>query len=233
MSITWFAPSVMTNKFHAVLFDLDGTFADTAPDLIAALNRTRAEEDLPALPAAALRPWVSTGTSALVHRAFGSEVADATFLQRRERFLAHYAANLTQHTRLFPEILELLTRIEAQALAWGIVTNKRASLTDPLMAQLGYTQRAACIISGDTTPHPKPHPAPLWYACTQIGCNPTQAVYIGDAQRDIEAGQRAGMPTVAVGFGYIEPGDDPQAWGADFYAATPQALRDWVLARLG
>ncbi len=219
----------MPTELRALLFDLDGTFADTAPDLVAALNQARADESLPPLPTAALRPWVSTGTSALVQRAFDTDAADTRFPERRARFLAHYAAALTRHTRLFPAVARLVLLAEARQIAWGIVTNKRAALTEPLMQQLGYAQRAACIVSGDTTPHPKPHPAPLLHACAQIGCHPSQALYLGDARRDIEAGQRAGLVTVAVGFGYIEPGDDPACWGADFYLATPQALETWFL----
>jgi phosphoglycolate phosphatase len=215
-------------KLRAVFFDLDGTLADTAPDLAAALNHTRADEGLPPLPHALIRPWVSAGSSALVRMAFDPEPNPADFAARRLRFLTHYAAELTHHTRLFPGMETVITTLEAQGIAWGIVTNKPAWLTEPLVRQLGYYERAACVVSGDTTPHPKPHPAPLLHACAQVGCNPAAAVYVGDARRDIEAGQRAGMPTLAALFGYIEPGDDPTTWGAQAYLDAPLALLTWL-----
>jgi phosphoglycolate phosphatase len=153
---------------------------------------------------------------------------DARFAPQRQRFLDIYREHLTQETRLFPGMDEVLRAIEERGMNWGVVTNKPAWLTNPLMEQMGLTQRAACIVSGDTTPERKPHPAPMLHACHQAGSHVWQCLYVGDAQRDIEAGKRAGMKTLAALFGYIGAADEPQLWDADAMIQHPLEILDWL-----
>ena len=213
---------------RAVLFDLDGTFADTAPDLAYALNETLLRFGGAALPYERIRPHVSHGATALIRLGFGLEPGSDAFEARRRVLLDVYQANLCRDTRPFDGIPAVLDALEANALAWGIVTNKPSWLTDPLMALLGLATRAGCVVSGDTTPTPKPHPAPILHACAQLGVPPARCVYVGDAQRDIEAGRRAGTATLAVGFGYLQDHDDPAAWGADGLIDRPLDLLKWL-----
>jgi len=217
-----------TRAIRAVLFDLDGTFADTAPDLAYALNETLRLFGGSALPFASIRPHVSHGATALVRLGFGLEHGTEAFEARRRALLEVYAANLCRDTRPFDGIPALLDALEAHGLRWGIVTNKPSWLTDPLMAQLGLAARAGCIVSGDTTPTPKPHPAPILHACAQLGVSPAQCVYVGDAARDIEAGRRAGTATLAATFGYLQEHEDPAQWGADALVDGPLDLLDWL-----
>ncbi len=217
---------------RCVLFDLDGTLLDTAPDMVAAINRVRREEGLPPLPFAALRDHVSHGSAALVRLAFGSGQDPDTFERRRRAFLDHYRAGLCARTRLFPGLAEVLARLEADGLPWGVVTNKPAWLTDPLLAELGLAQRAACVLSGDSTPERKPHPLPLLTAAARCGVAPGRCLYLGDAERDIEAGNRAGMTTLIARWGYIDAGQAPQRWGADGALDHPAQLFDWLDTRL-
>ncbi len=211
---------------QAVLFDLDGTFADTAPDLAAALNKVRQEQGLPALPFEQIRPVVSHGGIALIKLGF-AHIPDNSpeFENLRQRLLDIYKNNLSQLTRLFDGMDELLSELENSAIAWGIVTNKPSWLTDPLMAQLGYSQRAGTIVSGDTTKERKPHPEPLFHACREINRQPEHCLYVGDAKRDIIAGKRAGMKTLGALFGYIEADDNPESWGADALIQHPQEIK--------
>ena len=213
---------------RAVLFDLDGTFADTAPDLAYALNETLRRFGGAELPYERIRPHVSHGATALIRLGFGLEPGGEGFEERRQVLLRVYQDNLCRDTRPFDGILAVLDALEASAMAWGIVTNKPSWLTDPLMAQLGLAERAGCVVSGDTTPTPKPHPAPILHACAQLGVPPAQCVYVGDAERDIEAGRRAGTATLAVRFGYLQDHEDPSAWGADGLIASPLGLLDWL-----
>jgi phosphoglycolate phosphatase len=213
---------------RAVLFDLDGTFADTAPDLAYALNETLRRFGGAELPYERIRPHVSHGATALIRLGFGLEPGGEGFEERRQVLLRVYQDNLCRDTRPFDGILAVLDALEASAMAWGIVTNKPSWLTDPLMAQLGLAERAGCVVSGDTTPTPKPHPAPILHACAQLGVPPAHCVYVGDAERDIEAGRRAGTATLAVGFGYLQDHEDPSAWGADGLIASPLGLLDWL-----
>lgn len=212
----------------AVLFDLDGTFADTAPDLAYALNETLRRYGAPALPYERIRSQVSHGATALIRLGFGLEPGGEAFEERRQVLLRVYQDNLCRDTRPFDGIPAVLDALEAHALAWGIVTNKPSWLTDPLMAQLGLAARAGCVVSGDTTPTPKPHPAPILHACAQLGVPPARCVYVGDAARDVEAGRRAGAATLAATFGYLQDDEDPAAWGADGLIATPLDLLDWL-----
>ncbi len=213
---------------QAVLFDLDGTFADTAPDLAAALNQVLQEQGKPALPFEHIRPVVSLGGIALIKLGFDIPQESPEFEVLRQRLLAIYKNNISQLTQLFEGMDELVTELENSDIAWGIVTNKPSWLTDPLMAQLGYTQRARTIVSGDTTSERKPHPEPLFHACRKINCPPDQCLYVGDAERDIIAGKRAGMKTLGALFGYIEADDDPRTWGADALIEHPREIKDFL-----
>ncbi|MFM1891347.1 MAG: hypothetical protein RLZ44_424 [Pseudomonadota bacterium] len=200
---------------RAVLFDLDGTFADTAPDLAYALNQTLAAFGLPPLPFERIRPVVSHGGLALIRLGFGLEPEQPGFAERRQHLLDVYHANLCRETRLFDGMAEVLAALEAHGLPWGIVTNKPAWLTDPLIAAMGLRQRAGSVISGDTCAHRKPHPEPILCACRELRVAPQQTVYVGDADRDMAAGRAAGAIPVAALFGYILEDDDPAAWDAD------------------
>jgi len=213
---------------RTVLFDLDGTFADTAPDLGYALNTLIAEQGRPPLPYGTIRPVASHGGAALITLGFGITQADPQFNSLRERFLVIYHANLARETRLFPGTRELLEALAARNINWGIVTNKPAYLTDPLLEQLGVANTAVCKVSGDTTANRKPHPEPMLLACKQAGSRPEECLYIGDAARDIEAGKAAGMKTLVALFGYIGEDDQPQSWGADGMIHQPLDILDWL-----
>ena len=175
----------------AVLFDLDGTLADTAPDLAYALNQTLLEAGHAPLPLTPVREVASNGSAPLIQLGFGDDLDEAAFEQQRQRLLTIYRENLTRETTLMQGMESLLNQLEQQSIHWGVVTNKPSRFTDPLMRQLNLDRRAACIISGDTTPHSKPHPAPLLHACEILQLDPEECIYVGDASRDIEAGRRA------------------------------------------
>lgn len=214
---------------RTVLFDLDGTLADTAPDLAYALNRLLQESGRAPLPYEALRPMASHGAKGLIGLGFGLTPQDAGYAGLRQRFLDLYAANLTRGTRLFPGIAELLDNLRTRGIHWGIVTNKPRFLTDPLVQQLGLSD-AACVVSGDTTANSKPHPEPMLYACRKAGSLPAQCLYVGDAARDIEAGRVAGMQTLVALFGYISQDDRPQTWGASGMISEPREVLQWLSA---
>ncbi len=199
----------------AVLFDLDGTLVDTAPDLVSAANFVLGQDGKPAAELQALRPLVSHGGLAMLAKAYGWSTTDPRLTTKLDLFLEFYRDNLLVSSRLFPGMEEVLRALEAADIPWGIVTNKRTRLTRPLVELLGISGRSACVVCGDTVEHPKPHPAPLWHASRQIGVDPAHCVFVGDAAKDIEAGARAGMRTVAVSFGYRDLHDDPARWGAD------------------
>ncbi len=218
----------MTTPIRTVLFDLDGTLADTLPDLAAALNATLKAAGLAPIPAETLRPWITEGGRAMVDRAVGEALDAQTRDRLRHDFLNTYAANIAQQTRLFPEIDEVLVALESRDMRWGIVTNKLAAFTRPLVRALGLDQRAACIVSGDTTAHPKPHPEPLIFACRSAGSVPRECLYFGDAEKDVLAGRRAGMRTVIALYGYIDAGADPHSWGANATVDSPKGLLRWL-----
>lgn len=209
---------------QAVLFDLDGTLADTAPDLGHALNLQRERHGLPPLPQEIIRPYASHGTVGLFDIGFGLTPQDERFAPMREEYLALYTANLCLHTTLFPGMAELLAALEARKIAWGVVTNKPTRFTEPLLELLGLTQRAASIISGDTCIHPKPHPEPLLRAAREIGVAPQSCLYVGDAERDIEAARAAGMSALIADYGYLSAEDRPETWGADGRVDTPLGI---------
>lgn len=212
----------------AVLFDLDGTLADTAPDLAYALNRVRAEQGLDPLPFETIRPHVSHGGVALTRLGFGLAPEHPDFAALRQRLLDIYRDNLARETRLFDGMEELLRRLEAAGMNWGVVTNKPAWLTHPLLEQLGLTARAACIVSGDTCVNRKPHPEPILHGCQLAGSTAAECLYVGDAERDIEAGRRAGLHTIVALFGYLDAQDDPASWRADALLASPAAILAWI-----
>ncbi len=213
---------------RTALFDLDGTLADTAPDLAAALNHVLAEEGRAPLPFQRIRPVVSHGSAALLYLGFGVTPEDERFSGLRGRLLAHYAQNLCRHTVTFPGIEELLARLATRGICWGIVTNKPAFLTEPLIAQLALRHPPACVVSGDTTPNRKPHPEPMLHACALARAQPAEALYVGDAERDIRAGREAGMRTLVALYGYIGDNEDPTQWGADGMVRAPLEILDWI-----
>ena len=208
---------------RAVLFDLDGTFADTAPDLGRAINIMRAARGLAPVAIADTRRVTSLGARGLLGVGFGIGPEHADYPAMREEFLRLYENNLCCDTVLFPGIAELIDRLEQRNIIWGIVTNKAERFAKPLLQQLGYGTRAACIIGGDTTGHLKPHPAPLLAAAQVIGIEPQSCLYVGDDERDIQAGRAAGMRTVAVRFGYLN-GGNPESWGADHVVSSPAEI---------
>lgn len=212
----------------AVLFDLDGTLADTAPDLAAALNAMLLADGREALPFSQIRPWVSWGALRLIRLGYGEDLEAARVTELRGRFLACYEAGLCRATRLFPGIPAALAALEAARIPWGIVTNKPGWLTEPLLAALGLLERAGTVISGDTLPFSKPHPMPLLHAARELRVPAARCVYVGDNMRDVEAGRAAGMFTIAAAWGYIPAGDDPAAWQADRLVHAPDGLTQLV-----
>jgi phosphoglycolate phosphatase len=206
---------------EAVLFDLDGTFADTAPDLARAVNAMRAARGLPPVPLEATRPVTSSGARGLLRVGFEMTPEHADYAAMRAEFLDLYGANLCVETCLFPGMAELLDGIEARGLKWGIVTNKAERLAKPLIAQLALEGRCACVVGGDTAGVLKPSPEPLFAACRLLGIEPRTAIYVGDDRRDVDAGRAAGMRTVAVRYGDLN-GGDPDSWGADLVVDAPQ-----------
>lgn len=209
---------------QGVLFDLDGTLADTAPDLAYALNQTLKAHKKSPLPFETIRPVVSHGGIAMIRLAFDIGPEDANYEAIRQQFLQTYLDNIAIYTRLFAGMEELLEELESRSIAWGVVTNKPSWLTDPLMQALALTERAATIVSGDTVTKSKPHPDPILHGCEQAGLDPAHCIYVGDAERDIQAGNAAGMKTAVALFGYIQDTDQPEDWRADIYINHPQDL---------
>ena len=212
----------------AVLFDLDGTLVDTAPDLGHALNLQRTRHGLPPLADDVIRPQASHGARGLLGVGFDLHPDDARFESMREEFLQLYADNICRHSRPFPGILDLLAELDARGLKWGVVTNKPARFTEPLMSILDLAERAACIVSGDTCPQPKPHPAPLLAAAELCGAAPAQCLYLGDAERDIEAARAAGMAALVAAWGYLDAADTPHTWGAHAEIHHPIETLDYL-----
>lgn len=208
---------------RAVLFDLDGTLADTAPDLGHALNRMRSVRGLSDLPLSATRPVTSHGARGLLHVAFGIGAEHPDYRAMRQEFLALYEQEICRETRLFPGNPELLTSIEERGLQWGIVTNKAERLARLLLARLDGVHRAACVVGGDSTPNLKPHPGPLLAACNVIGEDPAACIYVGDDRRDVEAAHAAGMKAAVARWGYLN-GGNPESWNADWMLQRPEDL---------
>jgi 2-phosphoglycolate phosphatase len=216
-------------RIRLVLFDLDGTLVDTADDLAAAVNRCQDERGLPPTPPQQLRPWTSHGARGLIRRAFGLEPADAGYDELRAEFLDHYERALCVHSKLYDGVAQTLEAIEASNRQWGVVTNKPARFTRPLLRALGLERRAACVVSGDTAARPKPDPAPILCALAECRCDPGASIYVGDDVRDIQAGRAAGVGTVAAAYGYSASIADIQQWQADLVIDKPQDLLRWLL----
>jgi len=214
----------------AVLFDVDGTLLDTAPDIAAAVNELRRERGLAPLELARVRAFVSHGASALMRVAF-PHAPEAEFLALRARLLVLYRAALAVHTRPFAGILELLAQLEHSGTRWGVVTNKPGWLTHPLLEAQHLRERAAVIVSGDTLPQRKPNPEPLLHAARQLGVPVQRCVYVGDAERDVLAARAAGMPVLVVRFGYLAPGENPLEWPADAWVDSAGEILTWLEAR--
>lgn len=221
----------MIPKPRCVLFDLDGTLADSAPDLGLAANLVREELGLPPLPVERYRPQASNGARGLLGVALGITPQHPEYEIRKTRFLKHYEANLSTFTRLFDGVPEMLDTLDAAGLRWGIVTNKAGWLTRPCVAGLGLAGRGVTLVSGDSTPHPKPAPDGLLLGAREAGVAATECIYVGDDLRDIVAGHAAGMRTVAAGWGYLGGNPDLDAWNADAIAMTPAALIDLIALR--
>ncbi|MCX7181071.1 MAG: HAD-IA family hydrolase [Proteobacteria bacterium] len=209
---------------EAVLFDLDGTLADSAPDLGSALNLLLAEEGQAQLPLQLTRPHASNGVRGLLGAGFGLSPADEKYADLARRFLDHYESILCQGTTLFPGIAELLAGLDQRGISWGIVTNKMQRFTLPLAESLGLRRGAACIVSGDTSPRAKPHPDPLLLACIAMQVLPSRSLYVGDDLRDIQAGRSAGLGTVAAAYGYLGFDASPVSWQADAIVTQPAEI---------
>ncbi len=212
---------------RVILFDLDGTLADTAPDLQYAINQMRAARRLPPLPLETTRSVTSLGVRGMLDVGLAVTPEHPDYSALRDEFLGIYAGNLCRETRLFSGMTELLAEIERRALRWGVVTNKAERFTHPLLELLGVHSRAACIVGGDTTGKLKPDPAPLLEACKRVAIPPHDCLYLGDDRRDVEAGHAAGMKTVVAKFGYLN-GSDPATWGADAMIDRPLELLKYL-----
>lgn len=213
-------------RLSCVLFDLDGTLVDTAPDLIACLNLALIEHEYSAVDADSVKPFISLGAMAMINASITASEQQKLLLL--DTMLSCYEQNIAKYTVFFDGMEQTLNTIETMGLKWGVVTNKRERFTHPLMDALNLTQRAACVISGDTAEYPKPHPAPMLAACQQVQVQPEHCVYIGDAAHDITAGKAANMKTLAAVYGYLKPTDQPETWGADELIASPAHLLAWI-----
>ncbi len=218
----------MTSLYKGVFFDLDGTLADTAPDLVAAANLLRITRGLAPLPYEVLRPTASAGARGLIQGAFGYDNQHPQFEELRDEFLANYEKDICVHSKLFDGMDDLLQELEKEQVLWGIVTNKVERFTHPLLKLMSLHERSAAIVGGDTTPHSKPHPAPILKAAEICNINPAQCLYVGDDLRDIEAGRAAGMKTVAAAYGYCGCDEPVNAWGANYIIEHPSELRSIV-----
>ena len=215
--------TIALDSTRAVLFDLDGTLLDTAPDMAGALNQLRSEGNRDPLPFEEVRLLVSHGATALVRLAF-AEADDDAFIVLRKRFLEIYRSRLSVETQVYEGILEALGRLESDGIAWGVVTNKPEWLTEPLLEHFALRRRAGVVVCGDTLTECKPHPAPLLYAAEKLGVTPAQCIYIGDAERDVLAAQAAGMKVFVALFGYIRANEKPHEWPASGWLDSPQAM---------
>jgi len=214
----------MFKHIEAVLFDLDGTLIDSAPDLGAAADKMRTDRGLPSLPLVQYRPMAGAGARGMIGLAFGIAPGHADFEALKEEFFINYEACMLDRTYAFDGVADLIAQLNAAGLKWGVVTNKSERFALPLTRAMPLFQSAQTIVGGDTTPHAKPHPAPLLEAARQIGIAPEKCLYVGDDERDIVAGRAAAMPTVAAAYGYLGATLDPQHWNADATIATPFAL---------
>lgn len=217
---------------EAVLFDLDGTLADTAPDMALTVNRMLERRSLARVAVEDVRAHVSKGARGMIGAAFGLKPEDAGFQELREEFLDLYGENLCVGTRLFPGMDELLDSLESRGLPWGVVTNKFERFALPLMDALGLGSRAAVVVGGDTCARPKPFPDPLLFAARTMRVAPTQTLYVGDDERDVQAARAAGMPVLVAGYGYLGDGAPPILWGADGIVESAPAIGAWMRERM-
>jgi N-acetyl-D-muramate 6-phosphate phosphatase len=219
----------MAHTLKAVLFDLDGTLLDTAPDVAGALNKLREEHSLSPLPFDAVRSAVSHGSARVIKVGFPDAEAE-NFLALQQRLLTIYRGALSRETRLFAGMDEVLKALASWHIKSGIVTNKPAWLTDPLLAELGLRTRFACVVSGDSVAERKPHPLPLLHAAALAEVLPSECIYVGDAERDVQAAHAATMPALVANYGYLRADEDSAAWGGDGYLHRPLDLLDWLKA---
>jgi len=224
------ADALARTVIRTVLFDLDGTLVDSAPDLAGATNEMLVARGLPEVPFERLRPMVGAGARGMMGVAFGVSPMETSFAALRDEFFDRYERRLLRETFAFDGIAAMLQALSDEGWSWGIVTNKSERFALPLARGLGWDTRAAAVIGGDTTPHSKPHPAPLLEAARRAGVSPSECIYVGDDARDILAGRAAGMPTVAVRWGYLGDGEPIDAWGADVVVDTPLQLIEWLRA---
>jgi N-acetyl-D-muramate 6-phosphate phosphatase len=211
-------------NIRAVLFDLDGTLIDSAPDLGAAADKMRTDRGLPSLPLDRYRPMAGAGARGMLAEAFGLAPEHPDFAAMREEFFRNYEANMTARTTVFDGVPEMVSELLGRQLAWGVVTNKMARFTDPLTREIPVFASAGAVVSGDSTPHSKPHPAPLLEAAARLGVDPQHCIYVGDDERDIVAGLAAGMGTVAATYGYLGAKSNPLEWGAHAAIKSPYEL---------
>jgi 2-phosphoglycolate phosphatase len=219
---------VVFDNIAAVLFDLDGTLIDSAPDLGAAADQMRVARGLPSLPLEAYRPMAGAGARGMLGVAFGIGVDDPQFEMLREEFFVNYSRCMTERTFVFDGVAELIEALGRQKMHWGVVTNKSERFTIPLTAGMPLFATAGAIVSGDTTPHAKPHPAPLLEAARRLGLEARQCLYVGDDERDVIAGRAAGMPTVAATYGYLGVQTDVTTWEADVQINSPLELLQFL-----
>lgn len=219
---------IPSHPIEAVLFDLDGTLIDTAPDFVHVVNELRQQKSMEPLPFEAVRQQVSNGARALVALSFGSEETNSEFPQLLEALLNLYEQHLAVKSKLFEGLEQTLTLLEQRNIPWGIVTNKPSRFTNPLIAGLQLGDRCAVAVCPDQVTNRKPHPEPIFKACNMIGVKPEHTIYVGDHLRDIEAGNRANNTTVAVGWGYLNEGDKPEDWQADITVNTTEEFNDWL-----
>ena len=220
----------MFSNIQAVLFDLDGTLIDSAPDLGAAADKMRTDRGLPSLPLSNYRPMAGAGARGMLGIAFGMQPDHPEFNLFKEEFFLNYEQSLTQRTYAFDGVKELIAHLQVLALPWGVVTNKSSRFTNPLTRAMPLFETASTIISGDTTPHAKPHPEPLYEAARQLGIPPERCLYVGDDERDIVAGLAAGMRTVAASYGYLGQKADTTQWGAHATINSPESLLQLLIA---
>ncbi len=219
---------IQPDQICTVLFDLDGTLVNTAPDLVNALNTVLENHGYPAVSSNKVTPFISTGAAGMLDYAMGV-IPDQQKQQLVTELVNHYHQHIADYSKLYPEMDMVLQQLEKHALKWGVVTNKVTKLTQALLNKLELNNRAACIVSGDTTNYSKPHPAPLLEACKITKSTPCNCVYIGDARNDIQAAQRAMMPSLAASYGFINPEDQPKTWGANAVVENSSQILEWVL----
>jgi len=225
--------SIQSSPYHGVFFDLDGTLADTAPDLVAATNKLLVARNLSPKPYEFLRPYASAGARGLLKGAFGIAPDHPDFISLRDEFFTNYEQALLVDSKLFDGMDDLLEQMEKASIPWGIVTNKSERFTNPLTDLMGLRHRAVSTVSGDTTPHSKPHPEPILHAARIANIDPTKSIYVGDDIRDVIAGKAAGMLTVAAAYGYCGCKEPPEAWGADYLIRHPLELLQIIFPNKG